>query len=163
MFKPGNVLKIQAALYGLKQSAYKFYILLSFLLLTLGLSRCECDYGIFFSVWTAPSALDISMPSDGSPLVLFVPVHINDSLGITNSQSLYLWFLKSLSRCLHIVDLGVCFKFLNIVIVCKRSAYKLWLSSQVYVTELLTDWNMLSCYPVSIPLVTLLFTYDDYA
>ena len=154
MSRPGNVLKIQAALYGLKQSAYEFYILLSSLLLALGLSRCECDHGVFFGVWTAPPDPDVLMPSDGSPLVLFVPVHVDDGLGITNSQSLYLWFLKSLSHRLHIVDLGICSKFLNIVIVRNRPARQLWLSSQVYVTELLTDWNMLSCRPASTPLAS---------
>ena len=38
MEKSGTVLKIQAALYGLHQSAYEFYILLSSLLLSLGIS-----------------------------------------------------------------------------------------------------------------------------
>jgi len=48
MEKSGTVLKIQAALYGLRQSAYEFYILLSSLLLSLGLFQCECDHGVFF-------------------------------------------------------------------------------------------------------------------
>ena len=150
----GNVLKIQAALYGLRQSAYEFYVLLSSLLLAMGLSRCECDHGVFFGSWTTPPDPSVSMPQDGSPLVLFVPVHVDDGLGVTNSLPLYLWFLKSLSHRLHIVDLGVCSKFLSIVIVRDRTARRLWLSSQVYVTELLTDWNMASCRPASTPLAS---------
>ena len=152
--QPGNVLKIQAALYGLRQSAYEFYILLSSLILSLGLLRCDCDHGVFFGTWTTPPAPGISMPPDGSPLVLFVPVHVDDGLGVTNSHSLYQWFLRSLARRLHIVDLGVCSKFLSIVIVRDRPARRLWLSSQVYVSELLTDWNMASCRPASTPLAS---------
>jgi len=94
------------------------------------------------------------MPPDGSLLVLFIPIHVDDSLGVTNSHSLYLWFLHSLSRRLHIVDLGVCSKFLSFVIVRDRTARRLWLSSQVYVMELLTDWNMASCRPASTPLAS---------
>ena len=131
MAQPGNVLQIKAALYGLCQSAYEFYVLLSLLILSLGLSRCECDHGVFFGTWTTPPDSSVSMPADGSLLVLFVPVHVDDGLGITNSPSLYLWFLQSLSRHLHVVDLGVCSKFLSIVIVRDRAARRLWLSSQV--------------------------------
>jgi len=96
----------------------------------------------------------ISMPPDGSLLVLFIVIHVDDSLGVTNSHLLYLWFLHSLSRRLHIVDLGVCSKFLGFVIVCDHTARCLWLSSQVYVMELLTDWNMASCRPASTPLAS---------
>lgn len=87
-------------------------------------------------------------------VVLLVPVHVDDGLGVTNSHSLYLWFLTSLSRRLHIVNLSICSKFLSIVIVHDRTTRRLWLSSQVYVTELLTDWNMLSCHPTSTPLAS---------
>ena len=123
--------QIKAALYGLRQSAYEFYVLLSSLILSLGLSQCKCDHGVFFGTWTTPPDSSISMPADGSPLVLFIPVHVDDGLGITNSPSLYLWFLQSLSRCLHVVDLGVCSKFLSIVIVRDCATRRLWLSSQV--------------------------------
>ena len=85
------------------------------------------------------------MPSDGSPLVLFVLIHVDDGLGITNLNALYSWFLHSLSHRLHIVDLGPCSKFLSIVTIHDRPACRLWLSSHVYVAELLKNWNMSSC------------------
>ena len=150
----GNVLKIKAALYGLRQSAYEFYMLFCSLLLGLGMTRCTCDHGVFFGVWMTPPDPDIVMPSDGSPLVLFVPIHVDDGLGVTNSNALYSWFLRSLSHRLHIVDLGPCSKFLSIVIIRDRPARRLWLSSHVYVAELLNDWNMSSCRPASTPLAS---------
>jgi hypothetical protein len=115
------------------------------LLLNLGMIRCEIDHGIFFGKWISPPDPSVDMPPDGSPLVLYVPLHIDDGLAITNSASLYTWFLLVLSRRLHIVDLGVCAKFLNILIVQDRPNHRLWLSSRIYVSELLDEWNLASC------------------
>ena len=44
---PSKVLCILDALYGLRQAAYKFYILLMSLLLDLGMICCEVDHGVF--------------------------------------------------------------------------------------------------------------------
>ena len=117
MSRPGRVLKIVAALYGLRQSAYKFYMLFFNLLLTIGLSRCSVDHSVFYGEWTSPPDPSVPMPVDGSLLFLIIPIHVDDGLGITNSSYLYKWFLNSLSQCLHIVDLGPCAKFLNMVII----------------------------------------------
>ena len=45
---PGMVLRVLVALYGLRQAAYEFYMLVLSLLLGLGMVRCEVDHGIFF-------------------------------------------------------------------------------------------------------------------
>ena len=149
---PRKVLRILAALYGLRQSAYEFYMLFFSLLVGLGMSCCECDHGVFFGEWDTPPDPSIAMPPNGSPLVLFVPFHVDDGLGITNLAPLYQWFLKSLSKCLHIVDLGHCSKFLNILIIRDQIHRRLWLSLHLYVSELLMDWNMANCRPASTPL-----------
>ena len=151
---PKKVLRILAALYGLRQSAYEFYMLFFSLLVGLGMSRCECDHGVFFGEWSTPPDPSIPMPSDNSLLILLVPLHVDDGLGITNSEPLYLWFLKSLSHRLHVVDLGPCSKFLNILIIRDHSRRRLWLSSHLYVSEHLTDWNMTHCKPTSTPLAS---------
>ena len=147
---PSKVLRILVALYGLRQSAYEFYVLLMSLLLDLGMVRCDVDHGVFFGEWSSPPDPSIEMPSSG-PLVLYVPLHVDDGLGITNSPSLYAWFLKVLSRRLHIVDLGVCSKFLSILIIRDRANRKIWLSSHVYLAELLDEWKLSSCKPASTP------------
>ena len=120
---PGLSLHILVALYGLRQSAYEFYILIMSLLLALGMVRCEVDHGVFFGIWTSSPDASVEMPSDGHPLILYVPVHVDDGLAITNSASLYAWFLSVLSQRLHIVDLGPCEKFLNILIIRDRSRH----------------------------------------
>ena len=147
---PSKVLRILAALYGLRQSAYEFYILIMSLLLDLGMVRCDVDHGVFIGEWTSPPDISIVMPSSGV-LILYVPLHVDDGLGITNSQPLYIWFLKTLSQRLHVVDLGHCSKFLNILIIRDRINRKIWLSSRLYVLELLEEWNLTSCKPASTP------------
>ena len=115
---PRKVLQILVALYGLHQSAYEFYMLCVSLLLSLGMLHCDADHGIFFGEWTSPPDPSVTMPVGGGPLVFYVPIHVDDGLAITNSLSLYAWFLKTLANCLMIVDLGCCSKFLSILIIC---------------------------------------------
>jgi Reverse transcriptase (RNA-dependent DNA polymerase)/GAG-pre-integrase domain len=148
---PGMSLRILVALYGLRQSAYEFYIFIMSLLLDLGMVRCEVDHGVFFGEWTTPPDPSISMPPDGGPLVLYVPIHVDDGLGITNSKPLYTWFLSILAKRLHIVDMGPCAKFLNVLIIRDRPGRRLWFSPRLYITELLEEWNLSSCRSVSTP------------
>ena len=70
---PGLSLHILVALYGLRQSAYEFYMLIMSLLLKCGMVHCEIDHGVFFGEWTRTSSPNpsIVMPSDGRPLVLY--------------------------------------------------------------------------------------------
>ena len=93
---------------------------------------------MFIGEWSSPPDPSIVMPSSG-PLVLYVPLHVDDSLGITNSPSLYAWFLKVLLCRLHIIDLGPCSKFLSILIIRDRPQRRIWLSSHVYISELLDE------------------------
>ena len=58
---PGLFLHILIALYGLRPSAYEFYILIMSLLLALGMARCEVDHGIFFGVWTSLPAASVEI------------------------------------------------------------------------------------------------------
>ena len=92
---PSKVLRILVALYGLCQAAYEFYVLLMSLLLDFGMIHCEVDHGVFIGEWVSPLDPSVMMPSSGS-LILYVPLHVDDGLAITNSPSLYAWFLKVL-------------------------------------------------------------------
>ena len=145
---PSKVLHILVALYGLRQAAYEFYVLLMSLIVDFGMIRCDVDHGIFFGEWTSPLDPSVTMPPSGS-LVLYVPLHIDDGLAITNSPSLYAWFLTVLSRCLHIVNLGPCSKFLSILIIHDLPNRKLWLLSHIYLSSLLDEWNLASFKPAS--------------
>lgn len=116
----GKSLHILVALHGLRQSAYEFYMLLLSLLRGLGMVQCEADHSIFFGECMSPPDSSICMPPNGLPLVLYVPLHVDDGLVITNSSTLYRWFLRVLSQHLQIVDLGPFSKFLSILILRDR-------------------------------------------
>ena len=148
---PKKVLRILVALYGLRQSAFEFYMLFLSLLLDLGMTRCEVDHGVFIGEWKSSPDPSVIMPLNGSSLVLYVPLHVDDGLAITNSHSLYAWFLVMLAKRLLIIDLGHCSKFLSILIIHDRPHRRLWMSSHVYISELLGKWNLSSCKPASTP------------
>ena len=46
-----TVLRLLVALYGLKQSSYEWYKLLSSTLATIGLLWCEADHAVFIGRW----------------------------------------------------------------------------------------------------------------
>ena len=75
----------------------------------------------------------------------------NHGLGNTNSKPLYLWFLSLLSQRLHVIDLGPCAKFLNLLIIRDHPSCRLWLSLKIYIAELLEEWNMSSFHPALMP------------
>ena len=126
-----KVVRILIALYGLRQSALEFYTLFRSLSVDLGMVRCDVDHGVFIGRWISPPDPSIPMPSDGSPLTLYVPLHVDDGLAITNSKCLYAWFIRTLQQRLLIVDMGSCQKFLNILIIRDRPARRTWLSMLV--------------------------------
>ena len=80
-----------------------------------------------------------------------LPLHVDDGLGITNSKPLYIWFVSPLSQHLHAVNLGPCAKFLNLLIIWDRPGRRLWLSSKIYIAELLEEWNMTSSHSALTP------------
>ena len=101
-----TVLRLLVALYGLRQAAYEWYKLLSFILANLGLLRCEADHTVFIGRWTTPPQTSIPMPPLGEPLFLIVPIHVNDGLAISNSLPLYTWFVLEISKLIEFVCLG---------------------------------------------------------
>ena len=87
----------------------------------------------------------------GPVYTIYVPLHVDDGLAITNSQLLYAWFLAMLAKRLNVVKLGHCSKFLSVLILWDRPNCRLWLSSHIYVSELLSEWNLSSCKPALVP------------
>src|SRR5271156_7059397 len=67
-----QVLRVLVALYGLRQSAYEFYMLLLRCFTSLGMHRCDVDHAVFVGTWTTPP--DSSVPAwstGGPPFFLF--------------------------------------------------------------------------------------------
>ncbi|RXW15139.1 hypothetical protein EST38_g10715 [Candolleomyces aberdarensis] len=154
---PKLVLKLCVALYGLKQAAFEWYCLFLKALLSIGLRRSEVDHAYFIGIWKeSPEPDTVPMPSDGSPLRLLVPIHVDDGLASTNSTKLYLWFLRELkAKGIEVVDLGVASMFLGARIHRDRANRRLWVSQSPFITTLLEDWKMYPCNPAKVPLETM--------
>ena len=58
-------------------------------MLNLGMVCCDVDHGVFFGEWSSPPDISVAMPSDSGPLVLYVSIHVDNGLAVTNSPSLY--------------------------------------------------------------------------
>jgi len=149
---PDTVLRLLVALYGLRQSAYEFYTFFLKLLIRIGLSRSELDHSVFIGHWVSPPHSSISMPLTGKPLILIVPIHVDDGLVATNSTPLYLWFIDQLTPDLEIVDTRPVSMYLGERITRDRTNRKLWISQRPLLVDLLQSWNMLDCTPSNVPL-----------
>ncbi|KAG7536916.1 GAG-pre-integrase domain [Arabidopsis suecica] len=137
---PGKVLKLNKAIYGLKQSPRAWYHKLSTTLLGRGFKRSEADHTLF------------TLPSQEGIVVILVYVDDiiisgNDKVGIQDTKD----FLKSV---FDIKDLGELKYFLGIE-VC-RSKEGLFLSQRKYTLDLLDEVGKLGAKPAKTPLE------DDY-
>ena len=150
---PNTVLRILVALYGLRQSAYEFYMLLVRSFSALGLQRCDVDHAVFYGTWTVPP--DPSIPSlpGNTPLYAIIPVHVDDGLIVCNSIPLYSWIISQLQKTIEIIDMGPASLYLGIRITRDRTRRKLWLSQKSYCVELLRVWNMSNCTTTNTPMV----------
>jgi len=73
---------------------------------------------VFSGRWSSPPDPSITMPSDGADLILIVPMHVDDGLGITNSIPLHNWFINELCKDIEVVDMGPVSLYLGIHITC---------------------------------------------
>ena len=127
---PDTILWLLVALYGCHQSAYEFYTFFLKLLICIGLSHSKLDHSIFIGHWVSPPQSSISMPLTGKPLILIIPIHVDDGLVATNSTPLYFWFIDQLMPDLEIVDMGPVSMCLRERITCNRTDRKIWISQR---------------------------------
>ena len=92
------------------------------------------------------------MPSNSEDLVIFMLVHIDDSLVATNSLSLYKWILHEMNKHFEVNDLDAASLYLGIRITRDCRTRKLWLSQRHFITDLLTTYNLLNAHPSPMPL-----------
>jgi Reverse transcriptase (RNA-dependent DNA polymerase) len=150
-----TVLRLLVALYGLKQSAFEWYKLLSTTLSTLGLTRCDADHAVFIGRWTTPPHSSIPPHSSGNPLFIIIPIHVDDGLAITNSLPLYTWFVSEISKSIDFVCLGPILntRYLGQRIIRDRANKIIRISQSDLIVNLLEDWGLYTaCKTSTVPL-----------
>ncbi|CAM8931401.1 unnamed protein product [Rhodiola kirilowii] len=134
--KPGKVLRLKKAIYGLKQSPRAWYHKLSSTLIKRGFKRSEADHTLF----------NLSGPKGRVVILVYVDYIIitgSDKAGINATKV----FLKTV---FDIKDLGKLKYFLGIE-VC-QSKEGLFLSQRKYTLDLLCEAGKLGAKPANTPL-----------
>ena len=54
----------------------------------------------------------ITMPESSEPLILIIPIHVDDGPAICNSPSLDMWFVQEISKKVDFVCLGPIVEFI---------------------------------------------------
>ena len=149
-----TVLRLLVPLYGLKQSSHEWYKLLSSTLASLGLRRCEADHAVFMGRWTVPPHSSLLPSPSANPLYLIIPIHVDDGLAITNSLSLYQWFVQQISKTIEFVCLGPVLntRYLGQRIIRDRSNRTLQISQSDLIVALIDEWGLTDCKTSSVPL-----------
>ena len=149
-----TVLRLLVALYGLKQASYEWHKLLSSTLAALGLLHCEADHAVFVGRWTTPPHISVSLPSSGKPLLLIIPIHVDDGLAISNSLPLYNWFISEISKSIKIVCLGLVLntRYLSQRIIRNCTNKTIQISQSDLIITLLEDWGLHNCKTLPVPL-----------
>src|SRR6202522_4606180 len=149
-----TVLQLLVTLYGLKQSSYEWHKLLSSTLATLGLARCEADHAVFIGRWTIPPHASIPLPLSKDPLLLIIPIHVDDGLVVTNSLPLHNWFVLEISKTIEFICLGPVLntRYLGQRIIRNRSSRTIQLSQSDLIIALLDDWGLTDSKTSNVPL-----------
>jgi hypothetical protein len=94
------------------------------------------------------------MPASNEPLILIIPIHVDDGLAICNSQLLYMWFVQEISKMIDFVCLGPIMnsRYLGQRIVHDRPSRTICVSQFDLVTNLLKDWSMTECKTSLVPI-----------
>ena len=149
-----TVLRLLVALYGLKQSSHEWYKLLSSLLAKLGLLRCEADHAVFIGRWTTPPHSTVHLPPSGEPLFLIIPIHVDDGLAVTNSITLYNWFITEIMKSIEIICQGPVMntRYLGQRVVRDRVNKIIRFSQSDLIINLLEEWGLTDCKTLNVPL-----------
>lgn len=137
----GQVWHLLKTLYGLKQSARRWYHkLVEIMLGHLGFSRCDVDQAVFFR-------------RDGKSLTV-VLVHVDDCTVAASSITLIVDFKRKISEHVEITDLGELHWLLGIEIRRDRERRSIHISQRSYIDSIIRRYNFQDLKPVSTPMET---------
>jgi hypothetical protein len=137
----GQAWPLLKTLYGLKQSAHRWYYkLVKIMLEHLGFSRCDIDQAVFFHC-------------DGNNLVI-VLVHIDDCTIAATASALIIDFKRRISQHIEITDLGELHWLLGIEIRHDCEHRSIYLFQHFYIDSIIHCYNLQDLKPISTPMET---------
>jgi hypothetical protein len=134
--KENIVCRLNCVLYGLRQSPRAWYTRIDKYLQTIGIKRSNSDANLYYK-------------GIGQNLVIMI-VYIDDLL-IKGSNDQQIAHLKQqMQNIFNITDLGLIKKYLGIEF--HRTAEGIMINQQVYIPEMLQEFEMRDCEPSHIPI-----------
>ena len=139
---PGMVWRLLKSLYGLKQASLMWYRLFKATLENLGFTRSEFDHGLFV----------FRRIFEGSNVICFLAVHVDDGLGATNSSTFFTHLKDQIAKAFGIKDLGPATNFVGFQFERDRASRRIWLHQENFINNLLDEYSLHDCNSVSTPL-----------
>jgi hypothetical protein len=136
---PGKILRLKKSLYGLKQSAREWYIVLDEHLQKLGFNRLEVEHCLY-------------VRTDQNKNIVIIAVYVDDLLLAANDRTLMDTIKLSLSTRFKMKDLGPVHHLLGVNVERDRSLGLLRISQKQYLKDVLQRFGMEDCRPVKCPL-----------
>jgi hypothetical protein len=134
---PNYICKLDKSLYGLKQAPRGWFSRLSKKLVSLGFSLSKVDVSLF--IFHKPN------------LFMYMLIYVDDIISISSSSSVVENLLRQLRTDFAVKDLGPLAYFLGIEV--SRMSSGLLLSQHKYISDLLTQTNMLTSKGVATPML----------
>ena len=136
--RPGDVLLLKKATYGLKQAGRVWSKTLSDTLSRMGFTQIKSDPSVYVFL--------------RDTLRIIIPVFVDDMTIICKSKSAIQAFIKELSSHFKLRDLGPTSQLLGIKIDRDRPSKTISLSQKQYILDMLERYGMSDCKPVSTPM-----------
>ena len=130
---PDWVCELDGNIYGLRQGARVWYECLDTVLRTYGMTRTEADQALWLKI------------------LVFLLAHVDDILIVGNKNETA-GIKTYLSSVFKFKDLGDAHHFLGLVITRDRKNRRLYIDQAPYIREILGEFKMENCIPVSIPM-----------
>ncbi|THH16855.1 hypothetical protein EUX98_g9236 [Antrodiella citrinella] len=146
--KPGQVLKLQACIYGLKQAGRRWAKKFRSVMTDVGLTRSELDHGVFYRY----------LPNDEF-VVLFI--HVDDMTMIAPSMKHMDALKRKIKDHVEVVDSGEVNWMLGIEIKRDRRKRTISLGQESYVTQILSRYGFEDLRILSTPLNSALVLSKD--
>ncbi|KAI5116015.1 hypothetical protein M0805_009627 [Coniferiporia weirii] len=134
----GYALKLVKALYGLKQAGRQWHRKLNSALLSMGFAKVSVDHAIWVYRW--------------GDVRVIVPAYVDDMLIATKAEAKAEEVIEELGKHFKLHNLGPTSFLLGVKIERTRAKCQLTLSQRQYALDVLKQYNMLDCVPVTTPM-----------
>ena len=142
------------SIYGLKQSALKWYEQVCSVMSDLGFVHTESDHALFYYKGEDDVIVGITKPTVNTlptRVRCLIGWHVNDGMGVSNSCPFLEKVKRKIAERFGIKDLDPVMKYLDVQFERDRKPRQLWMHQGKYINFLLQEYGLSNCNPVCLP------------